>query len=778
MMGTRSFSPLRQWMGKRTWIGASHVNKLILTASCNGVLRPIGSSQLRREATYYHKFAALKTICSICGHKSNLLTYRTWRSSLNNCRFYGRNTRMLNFRDCESVDDVLQLALDHIHQLRPNQIAAVWSSLARTLLKWRPHQQEKGGLRRYEDEAMRCELQILDICEVTMNHLDSKSPKELTTTTLAMAKIVQNIRNRPRKKHDPTQQAFSNVLFDENSSLNESIFYELAKTSNQMLPYCDARCLSNLAYSHALLEYDPELDDGSKLLTNIADETIGRFNEFNAQDISNLAWAYATMKIQNRSLFEAMGDFVSNMYDLKSFKPQELANIVWAYATANEKHPDLFRIVGDNIDSMLDLNPFDPQALSNIVWAYATANEKHPGLFRKIGDNIVSLKDLKPFDPQALSNIVWAYATADEKHTHLFNKVGDSIVAMKDLKSFKPQELSNLVWAYATTNIYNPDLFKKIGDNINGMKDLKSFKPQALSNIVWAYATVNIHHANLFRKIGDNIDSMKDLKSFNPQNLANIVWAYATANVNHPNLFQKIGDNIVGMKDLKSFNPQHVVNIVWAYATANVEHRALFDKVGRSIINLKILSSFNPQDLSNTAWAYSVLNINISELFSASFIEALVNNKDDLTNLACSQLYQWHLWQTQELSYSGLPQSLQEKCYQVFSSKDTTDSAFQRDVVAQLDAMGLHPVKEYLTNSGYSIDGLIELNGKKVGIEVDGPSHFIGRRQNGPTVLKHRQVFAIDKTPLVSVPYWEWDKLKKNRNKNQQYLQSLLETVK
>ena len=155
-----------------------------------------------------------------------------------------------------------------------------------------------------------------------------------------------------------------------------------------------------------------------------------------------------------------------------------------------------------------------------------------------------------------------------------------------------------------------------------------------------------------------------------------------------------------------------------------------------------------------------------------SFREALVRNK-----IECRQLYQWHLWQTQELSNDGLPASLREKCYEAFLSTDTKSSALQRDVFNKLDLMGLNPVEEYRTNSGYSLDALIEFNGKKVGIEVDGPSHFIGRQPTGSTVLKHRQVTAIDKVPLISVPYWEWNKLKKDRNEKQQYLQSLLEKV-
>ncbi len=58
----------------------------------------------------------------------------------------------------------------------------------------------------------------------------------------------------------------------------------------------------------------------------------------------------------------------------------------------------------------------------------------------------------------------------------------------------------------------------------------------------------------------------------------------------------------------------------------------------------------------------------------------------------------------------------------------------------------------------------------KIGIEVDGPSHFVGRKPTGSTLLKHRQVNTLDEIEVISVPYWEWDKLGKDGVKKQRYL--------
>jgi hypothetical protein len=138
------------------------------------------------------------------------------------------------------------------------------------------------------------------------------------------------------------------------------------------------------------------------------------------------------------------------------------------------------------------------------------------------------------------------------------------------------------------------------------------------------------------------------------------------------------------------------------------------------------------------------------------------------------QLYQWHLWQTKEMSYCGLPGVLYDRCYQAFINSDESVSDLQEDVVKELALIGLNPVNDFHTESGYKLDALIEFDDKKVGIEVDGPSHFLGRAANGSTLLKRRHVTNIDKVPLVSVPHWEWSELGMDRSSKQQYLRTRL----
>lgn len=104
----------------------------------------------------------------------------------------------------------------------------------------------------------------------------------------------------------------------------------------------------------------------------------------------------------------------------------------------------------------------------------------------------------------------------------------------------------------------------------------------------------------------------------------------------------------------------------------------------------------------------------------------------------------------------GSSKVLQERCYEAFIREDFKVSGLQKDVVAVLSAIGLNPVQEYLAESGYRLDALVEVDGKRFGIEVDGPFHFVSKTPNGSTFLKRREVTTIDKmVRLVSVPYWE-----------------------
>tara|TARA_B100000513_G_scaffold193026_1_gene119917 strand:+ start:113 stop:562 length:450 start_codon:yes stop_codon:yes gene_type:complete len=129
-----------------------------------------------------------------------------------------------------------------------------------------------------------------------------------------------------------------------------------------------------------------------------------------------------------------------------------------------------------------------------------------------------------------------------------------------------------------------------------------------------------------------------------------------------------------------------------------------------------------------------------------------------------SQLHQWSLWRKERHApWPGLHESLRQACRNAFFEDVGQPSRTQSDVVREIRSRGFDVEEEQRCQiSGYSIDALVALiNGEQIAVEVDGPSHFIGRSQQptGATQLKHRQLRHFG-WRLVSVPYWEWDRCK------------------
>jgi len=462
---------------------------------------------------------------------------------------------------------------------------------------------------------------------------------------------------------------------------------------------------------------------------------------------------------------------------LREFKARDLANFIYAYGLAEHtlKFDDgstFFDILADQVISFEELDGFKPQHLSNIAWAYATTEESNPKLFKKVAGHIISLDNLDGFKPQELSNIVWAYATARESHPELLKKVADHIIT-RSLDRFNGQDCSNTVWAYATAKESHPKLFRKVADHVVSLSNLNEFKPQNLSNTVWAFATAGESSPKLFKKVAHHIVSLDNLNDFKPQELSNTAWSYASAGESHPALFQKLSDAAIQRQN--EFTEQHVANFLWANATNGQVDKNLFSSL---VLAVKAnLGKCNEQELANVAWAYSVANVDAPSVFNDEFINACLQKENDFIVENLRQLHQWQLWQKELDSNVRLPSSLQQKCYDAFISRVPEPSKLQDDVISQLSSMDLELEEEVLTKSGYRIDALVEVNGKKIGVEVDGPSHFLGRNRTGSTILKHRQVTNRENIPVVSVPYWEWNKLGKygkNRDKKEKYIRDLL----
>ena len=389
---------------------------------------------------------------------------------------------------------MVTLTIDNIKLLTPGNYSAIWVRISQLLLQNNRETNDSAVTRGVNQKI---EQQLKRILYKTIRSSDDLSPKHLSGIILALSKMAHRVR-KSGGGDDPVY----NLFMEESSKRQDDVFHPLIDSANNRLHKFEPRYLSNLSYSCALLRINPTILEDETLLDRIASEAIQQIQTFNSQDLSNMVWAYATLRKPSTPLFEAVGNSIAASTNLRSFKPQDFSNIVWAFATLREEHPGMFQCIGERIAEHEELiRRFKPQEICNTLWAFATVHADNEDMFQRVGDCIVEEFDLNRFTSQNLSNLVWAYTTRGEEHLQLFKKVGVAVADRQDLRSFKPQALANIVWAFASSGVVHLGMFAKIGDTIAKYDDLKAFKPHEVRTIAGSFRAVNVDHPALFAKL-------------------------------------------------------------------------------------------------------------------------------------------------------------------------------------------------------------------------------------------------------------------------------------
>jgi len=641
----------------------------------------------------------------------------------------GPSPRQINalIKDATRARELLGLHAQHGQSFGYVNLATCWSRLGRMGGADRSWLRSDGGAR------------LTALREQTRDQVHTFGAQEMSNTAHAMAKL-------------DLRDAAWECLWKE---LEEAA---LARSLSEFAP----QNLSNTAWAFATAGHAaPALFDA------IGREAAGRVRELKPQELANTAWAFATAGHAAPALFDAIGRESAGR--IRELNPQNLANTAWAFATAGLAAPALFDAIGrESAERVRELNPQD---LSNTAWAFAKAGHAASALFDAIGKE--SAGRVRELNPQNLANTAWAFATAGHAAPALFDAIGRE--AAGRVRELNPQALTNTAWAFATAGQAAPALFDAIGREAAGR--VRELNPQGLANTAWAFVTAGHAAPALFDAIGR--EAAGRVRELNPQALTNTAWAFATAGQAAPALFDAIGKESAGR--VREFNPQDLANTAWAFATAGHAAPALFDAIGREAA--RRVRELNPQDLANTAWAFAVLDHLPSE--SSLFDQGFAHHCDALahefsSNNLC-QLHQWRLWYASERACSdALPEAaLLARCDSAFRAAWVQPSLLQRDVAKALALLGASVQEEMVLEEGYSLDLVVDCGGEElIAVEVDGPSHFVGRVPTGATLLKRRQL-RHSGWRLVTVPYWEWNELAHSdksteREQRAVYLSSLL----
>ncbi|KAJ1458092.1 hypothetical protein M885DRAFT_110719 [Pelagophyceae sp. CCMP2097] len=198
-----------------------------------------------------------------------------------------------------------------------------------------------------------------------------------------------------------------------------------------------SECQTSQTQAHAKCGYP-----APALFQSVALEAVLKMGDVNAKDVTNMAWAYVTLKVEAPALFEAMAKHAPKK--MCTFKPQELAHTAWAFSEAGCAAPALFGAIADR--ARQKISAFNPRYLALIVSAFAKANVQAPMLFEAVAFEAQTPKMVR-FSPKELCATLKAFSTLKIAAPLFFERAANE--AVQKLPEYAPNDVADAVEAFA-----------------------------------------------------------------------------------------------------------------------------------------------------------------------------------------------------------------------------------------------------------------------------------------------------------------------------------------
>ncbi|KAI0515727.1 hypothetical protein KFK09_008394 [Dendrobium nobile] len=183
------------------------------------------------------------------------------------------------------------------------------------------------------------------------------------------------------------------------------------------LPECSAQGISNIAW--ALSKIGGELLYVSEM-DRIAEVGALKIGDFNAQNLANVAGAFASMQHSAPELFLRLAARAAEV--VCSFKEQELAQLLWAFASLNECADRLLDSLDEVIKESVNLAVFEEARLSSGYNIDDKTDEIAENTNKNVGEENLSTFELH-FSRDQLGNIAWSYAVLGRMNSLFFSHV-------------------------------------------------------------------------------------------------------------------------------------------------------------------------------------------------------------------------------------------------------------------------------------------------------------------------------------------------------------------
>lgn len=160
---------------------------------------------------------------------------------------------------------------------------------------------------------------------------------------------------------------------------------------------------------------------------------VSALNEHTAAHLAMIVWAFAAVPFRPVEFLEEVGEVVPSLGE--RLNSQDITMIAWSYATLLAPQRRVFEFLA--CTAIRKVSCFNPQDLSNTAWAFATAGEYVPSMM----DAFAAEACTRPqtLNRQHVTMLLWAFITLKHRHQLLFATIGQ--VAHVDQNSWHSAKL-------------------------------------------------------------------------------------------------------------------------------------------------------------------------------------------------------------------------------------------------------------------------------------------------------------------------------------------------
>ena len=252
----------------------------------------------------------------------------------------------------------------------------------------------------------------------------------------------------------------------------------------------DFQCqhVSNVTWACAKMN----MSDDKKLVDVLSEACKAYAFDLNAQELSMILWALATLAISDHTTMEVLANAAAEK--AKESSAQQMATSAHALAKLGIYNASLMNAYKFHATQRRD--EFQPRDVAFLAWAYAKLDVKAPKLFEmfsQVAGDMLYDPEYQTFTPHHLTMLLWSFAMLSEDTEALVPVVIRAMATMID--DFNARDLTNTAWALAALGCDDKSFITSIG--ACAQKKLNEFNSQELLKFLGSYERLGVEDKSL-----------------------------------------------------------------------------------------------------------------------------------------------------------------------------------------------------------------------------------------------------------------------------------------